>query len=75
MRSNGAIPYEGFAEFEASVNYLLNNRDAGDQMGRNGLDYVKNNYEWDVVLQRFEETIALAQQRFSERRLVTTPLR
>ena len=74
MRSNGAIPYEGFAEFEASVNYLLVNRDAGDQMGRNGLDYVKNNYEWNVVLQRFEETIALAQQRFSERRLVTTPL-
>ena len=74
MRSNGAIPYEGFAEFEASVNYLLNNREAGDQMGRNGLDYVKNNYEWNVVLQRFEETIALAQQRFSERRLVTTPL-
>ncbi len=74
MRSNGAIPYEGFAEFEASVNYLLNNREAGNQMGRNGLDYVKNNYEWNVVLQRFEETIALAQQRFSERRLVTTPL-
>ncbi len=74
MRSNGAIPYEGFAEFEASVNYLLNNREAGDQMGRNGLDYVKNNYEWNVVLQRFEETIELAQKRFSERRLTTTPL-
>jgi glycosyltransferase involved in cell wall biosynthesis len=74
MRSNGAIPYEGFAEFEASVNYLLNHREAGDQMGRNGLEYVKNNYDWDVVLQRFEDTIELAKKRFSERRLVTTPL-
>jgi glycosyltransferase involved in cell wall biosynthesis len=74
LRSNGAIPYEGFAEFESSVNYLLNNRDVGDQMGRKGLEYVKNNYDWNVVLQRFEETVVLAQKRFSERRLVTTPL-
>jgi glycosyltransferase involved in cell wall biosynthesis len=74
LRSNGAIPYEGFAEFESSVNYLLNNRDVGDQMGRKGLEYVKNNYDWNVVLQRFEETVVLAQKRFSDRRLVTTPL-
>lgn len=74
LRSNGAIPYEGFAEFEAAVNYLLNHRDVGHQMGRNGLEYVKNNYDWNVVLERFEETIELAKKRFSERRLITTPL-
>jgi glycosyltransferase involved in cell wall biosynthesis len=75
IRSNGAIPYEGFAEFESSVNYLLDNREIGNQMGLRGLDYVKSNYDWTVVLQRFEETISLAQKRFAERRHKTTPLR
>jgi glycosyltransferase involved in cell wall biosynthesis len=74
IRSGGAIPYEGFAEFESSVNYLLDNRETGNQMGLKGLEYVKSNYDWNVVLQRFEETIALAQKRFSERRHTTTPL-
>jgi glycosyltransferase involved in cell wall biosynthesis len=74
IRSGGAIPYEGFAEFESSVNYLLDNRETGSQMGLKGLEYVKSNYDWNVVLQRFEETITLAQKRFSERRHITTPL-
>jgi glycosyltransferase involved in cell wall biosynthesis len=71
VRSNGAIPYEGFAEFEAAVNFLIDRRDAGDQMGRNGFEYVKDNYDWDVVLRRFEETIGLAQKNFSQRRFVS----
>lgn len=75
IRSNGAIPYEGFAEFESSVSFLLDNREIGHQMGLRGLDYVKSNYDWNVVLQRFEETISLAQKRFAERRHKTTPLR
>jgi glycosyltransferase involved in cell wall biosynthesis len=73
FRSRGAIPYSGFAEFELSLKYLMDNPDVASQMGENGLKYVKDNYEWDVVLQRFEETIELAQRRFIERRIRTTP--
>ena len=75
IRSNGAIPYEGFAEFESSVNYLLRNRETGNHMGLRGLEYVKSNYDWTVVIQRFEETIELARKRFLERRHITTPRR
>ena len=75
IRSGGAIPYEGFAEFEAAVDHLLANPSVADEMGRAGRRYVENNYDWDVVLDRFEETIELAKNRFSRRRLRTTPAR
>jgi len=75
IRSGGAIPYEGFAEFEGSVNYLLLHPDVAQQMGAAGYEYVKNNYDWEVVLGRFEETLELAKANYATRRLKTTPLR
>lgn len=71
MRSGGAIPYQGFAEFEASVNYILDNPAVADQMGQSGFQYIAANYDWNIVLGRFEETLSLAQERFSQRRLKT----
>jgi glycosyltransferase involved in cell wall biosynthesis len=73
MRSGGAIPYEGFAEFEASVLCLLDNPELADQMGIAGDVDVKENYEWDVVVQGFENTLALATEQFNKRRLRTRP--
>ena len=70
-----AIPYEGFDEFEGSVNYLLVHPDIAQQMGAAGFEYVKNNYDWEVVLARFEETLELAKTNYAKRRLKTTPLR
>jgi glycosyltransferase involved in cell wall biosynthesis len=75
IRSGGAIPYEGFAEFEGSVNYLLLHPDVAQQMGAAGYEYVKNNYDWEVVLGRFEETLELAKANYATRRLKTTQLR
>jgi glycosyltransferase involved in cell wall biosynthesis len=71
IRSGGAIPYQGFAEFEASVNYILENPTVADQMGQSGYQYIAANYDWDIVLRRFEETLTLAQERYSNRRLKT----
>ena len=73
VRSSGAIPYEGFAQFEASVDWLMQNPESADAMGRSGRDYVEANYDWDVVLDRFEETVDLARDRFTRRRFVSTP--
>ena len=75
IRSGGAIPYEGFAEFEGSVDYLLAHPDVSQQMGEAGFEYVKNNYDWEVVLARFEETLELAKANYAKRRLKTTPSR
>lgn len=75
LRSKGAIPYRGFAEFEAAVNLLESNHELASQLGMNGNEYVKQNYQWETVLDRFEATIDLAINRFQDRRLSTRPLR
>ncbi len=71
LRSGGAIPYEGFAEFEAAVLYLLANPETAKGMGIAGDEYVKNNYQWDTVMQQFEETVRIAIEHFKLRRLKT----
>lgn len=68
IRSGGAIPYEGFAEFEATVDFLLQNPEVADQLGLNGQEYVRINYGWDTVMERVEETFTLAQSQFATRR-------
>ncbi len=73
LRSGGAIPYEGFASFENSLNFLLENPEVADQLGQNGFEYVESQYDWDVVLEKFEETAELAIERFRSRRILTRP--
>lgn len=75
MRSAGAIPYEGYAEFETSLEYLLDNPEVADSMGRAGQRYVADRYQWDAVLDATEQTFGDAVQSFSRRRLRTTPVR
>ena len=74
-RSGGALPYEGFAEFEAALEMILGDRDLARNLGEAGLEYVKENYNWDTVVAEFEQAVLLAQNNFAARRLKTTPLR
>jgi glycosyltransferase involved in cell wall biosynthesis len=74
IRSGGGIPYSGFAEFEQSILTLQRDHDLADQLGSNGFDYVKSNYEWSVVIQKFENTLTLATNNFNKRRRSSTQL-
>jgi glycosyltransferase involved in cell wall biosynthesis len=67
VRSTGAIPYEGYAEFEQAVMMLLENPTLADELGRNGRKYVEDTYEWAHVLKGFEESLIIAQERFQSR--------
>lgn len=53
-RSGGAIPYEGFAEFEAAVDLLLDAPELVGSLGEAGRQYVESRYRWDDVLTRYE---------------------
>lgn len=66
-RSQGAIPYRGFAEFEAALDVLTATPGLADAMGRNGHAYVEQNYRWPTVIERVEETLELAMTRFGKR--------
>ncbi|MFM8856003.1 MAG: glycosyltransferase family 4 protein, partial [Actinomycetota bacterium] len=67
MRSGGAIPYEGYAEFEQAVMMLLESPGLADEMGRNGRQYVEDRYRWSEVMKGVEESLDLAVENFSRR--------
>lgn len=50
LRSNGGLFYSGYAEFEAEMEYILNHPEECRIMGENGYHFVKENYNWDYVL-------------------------
>ena len=67
IRSNGAIPYEGYAEFEQAVMMLLEDPDLADEMGASGRSYVEQQYEWKNVISNVESTLEIAKVEFSKR--------
>ena len=72
-RSAGAIPYRGFAEFEAAVDLLVGRPELADELGRNGRRYVEARYRWDAVLDGVERVVGTARERFDSRPLRLRP--
>jgi glycosyltransferase involved in cell wall biosynthesis len=54
LRSNGGLYYADRDEFVESLRLLLRDDKLRTAMGRNGIDYVGQNYRWDVVLSQYE---------------------
>lgn len=61
-RSGGAIPYHGYAEFEEALLLLMSNLSAQESLGRAGRLYVEMNYNWDIVMHRYESLLNRATQ-------------
>jgi glycosyltransferase involved in cell wall biosynthesis len=66
QRSEGAIPYEGFAQFEAAVDLLRETPSLRADLGFRGRRYVTERYRWDTVLDRYEQLYALATTMFRQ---------
>ena len=56
-RSEGAIPYRGFAEFEAAIELLAENPRYAQLLAGRGRRYVVERYAWGAVLDRFEAVL------------------
>ncbi len=54
-RSRGGLYFSDYPEFEECINYLLKNPSIADEIAKNGREYVKANYSWDAVLDKFDE--------------------
>jgi glycosyltransferase involved in cell wall biosynthesis len=50
-RSNAGLYYTNYFEFEYELNFMLNNKEEYSQMCENGYSFVKNNYDWDKVVE------------------------
>jgi len=51
--SHGGFAYAGTAEFVECVEWLLANPAKAHTMGRQGAEYVRKNYDWPVIAQRY----------------------
>ena len=53
LRSNGGLWYENSKEFEASLNFILENSDVATGLAANGKRYVEENYSWDKIKTKY----------------------
>ena len=54
QRSNAGLYYADQDEFVESVQLLMANEDLRSSLGSNGQAYVKANYEWDVIMNKYD---------------------
>ena len=57
QRSNAGLYYGNREEFVECLKLLMNNLDLRTKMGQNGQDYVRLNYSWNVILEKYESII------------------
>jgi glycosyltransferase involved in cell wall biosynthesis len=58
LRSNGGLFYANRDEFVECLTLLVADARLREALGRNGRDYVRRNYRWDVVLGKYERLFA-----------------
>jgi len=58
VRSNGGLYYGDRDEFVDCLKLLIGDDRLRAAMGRNGREYVRRNYRWDVVLGKYERIFA-----------------
>jgi glycosyltransferase involved in cell wall biosynthesis len=58
VRSNGGLYYADRDEFVECLKLLIGDDRLRAAMGRNGREYVRRNYRWDVVLGKYERIFA-----------------
>jgi glycosyltransferase involved in cell wall biosynthesis len=56
-KSNGGLYYQNYFEFEGAVEYLLHHPVEYMQMCANARAYIDENYDWNVIMERFSEVI------------------
>ena len=58
VRSNAGLFYANRDEFVECLTLLTGDAGLRAAMGRNGRDYVRRNYRWDIVLGKYERVFA-----------------
>ena len=57
QRSGAGYSFSNYREYEAVVGKLLENSEQADEMGKKGIAYVTENYQWESILQKYEGII------------------
>lgn len=57
VRSNAGLYFKSYAEFEATLNYLLTHDEEYEIMRENGKQYVEAYYRWDKITEQYRTII------------------
>ncbi len=57
MKSNAGLFYSNAEEFIECAKLLLADERLRERMGRNGKEYIKRNYRWDVIMSKYDKLI------------------
>jgi glycosyltransferase involved in cell wall biosynthesis len=63
MQSNAGLYYQDRDEFIEAAKVMLLDERLRRAMGRNGKEYVKRNYRWDVIMSKYDRLTAAARAR------------
>jgi glycosyltransferase involved in cell wall biosynthesis len=53
-RSGGGITYQNYREFAQALSILESDKDIGNKLGINGLEYYENNYRWNILVPKMK---------------------
>jgi glycosyltransferase involved in cell wall biosynthesis len=57
VKSNAGLFYSNAEEFIECAKLLLADERLRDRMGRNGKEYIKRNYRWDIIMSKYDRLI------------------
>jgi len=57
VKSNGGLYFTSYAEFAATLNYLLDHPQTAARMGENGRRYVLANFRWPLIIEKYGRLI------------------
>lgn len=63
QESNGGLYFRDYFEFEGCVNYLLHHQEESRIMGENGRIYVRQNFDWNVITEKYRKFFAQMEER------------
>ena len=58
VRSNAGLFYADRDEFVEAIRLLLADAELREAMGRNGREYIRAHYRWDVIMAKYERLLA-----------------
>jgi glycosyltransferase involved in cell wall biosynthesis len=67
-KSNAGLYYADRDEFVEALKVLMGDPRLRARLGRNGRDYVRNNYRWDVILSKYERMFSRLRTTSPQRR-------
>jgi glycosyltransferase involved in cell wall biosynthesis len=63
LKSNAGLFYADRDEFIEGTELLLDDERLRRAMGRNGKEYIKRNYRWDVIMSKYDRLLTAAKPR------------